>query len=171
MGTEASGVSDRQARSSDPVNGHPLGDVDPDVVAPAALGEQGAFAVGRVGAALADQSGEVGVAVLHIVEPCLKEAHAGVLRDGWGHHRTDPGERAVGTNDQIGLHGCAVGEGRCPRPFGRATDPVQGVPPPHGAGLKRIEQQRVQLTAVDLGLVPVVRARDVVGLDFPGRVQ
>ena len=115
--------------------GEPLHDVDADVGAAVALGEDAAVAVGGSRATRADQLGELGVAPVDVVEPRLEERHAGVARDGGGDGRPDAGERAVGADDQVVLGAGAVGEAQLARTVG-ARDLGEPMAPLDGAGFK-----------------------------------
>lgn len=169
VGTQPLGVGGAQPGLRDPVGGGLLDDVDADVAAAVALCEQAPVAVAGVGAAVADECADLGVAVLHVVEPGFEERHAGVggkrLRDGLA----DVRPRSVGSYDQVGLDAGSVVEPHRARPIRFAVHALDRPSPLHRARLEGVQQQVAELTAIDLWLETVVRFGELVHEQLPGR--
>lgn len=117
------GVLGVQPFPGEPVHGGLPYEVDAHVVAAVALREKAALAVGDMRVALADQGGQLGVRVLHVVEPGLQEADAGVGRLRGRDRLADAGERAVRADHEVRLGGRAVGERQGARAVGRSMRP------------------------------------------------
>ena len=95
------------------------------MVAASALGEQAAVA-GGCGAALTNESGDVGVRDFDVVESGYEEADAavrGVAREEGAAHL---GAGAVGADDEVGLAGGIVGVVKLPGRIRRAGGSPNG---------------------------------------------
>ncbi len=136
-----------------PVAVDPQAGVDADVVAAVALGDQ-ALAVGqRHHAAVAHQGGEFGVAGVGVVESGLDEGHPGVVGDGVAEEAAHPGPGPVGADDEVGHGVGAVREVEAVGAVAQGDGGGELLPPPHGAGRERVQQQVAQSAPVDLRLV------------------